>query len=309
MKKPIYLIDLTHESKLGFGSDTMPLQLGLIGAYCAAEFGDRVDVQIFKFIREFEEAVLARPPFIIGASNYLWNIDLGYKSVQAAKRQFPDIISVFGGPNYPDDREEQIRWLSNYPEIDFYIHKDGEVPFARLVRFLLDNPDAEAAKKAQLPSCHALHDGQPYLGVLEPRLRDLTVIPSPYVTGLMDKFFDQRLIPAIQTNRGCPFSCTFCTEGSRYYSKVFRTSFERKKAEVDYIVERIEHTKTLRVTDSNFGMFPEDVEFCRYLSGMQDRTGYPEYVMCSAGKNNQKRILECNRLLGGAMRLTPRCNL
>jgi len=122
--------------------------------------------------------------------------------------------------------------------------------------------------------------------------------------GLMDKFFDCKLVPAIQTNRGCPFTCTFCTEGGRYYTKVFKTSHERKIAEVEYIAERIQHTKTLRITDSNLGMFEEDVKFFEYLGELQSRTGFPEYISCSAGKNKKERILKCNELVKGAMRLT-----
>ncbi len=304
MKKKIYLIDLTHESKLGIGSDTMPLQLGLIGAYCLKEHGDKIEIQIFKFIKDLENEIKKKPPFIIAASNYLWNIDLGYKIVNIIKEKHPKTIIVFGGPNYPDEPEEQVKWLRRYPSIDFYIFKDGEVPFSRLVSFLLENPDVIAAKKAKLSSCHALIDGQPYFGSLEPRLEDLSQIPSPYLTGLMDKFFDKKLIPPIQTNRGCPFTCSYCTEGDPYYSKVCKTSFDRKKAEVDYIAKNIKHTKTLRITDSNFGMFEEDVEFCKYLGEVRKRTGYPEYLTCSTGKNQKDKILKCNELLGNIMRFT-----
>lgn len=304
MGKNIYLIDLTHESKLGIGSDTMPLQLGLIGAYCLKEHGDKVDIQVYKFTKEFTEAVKKQPPFIIAASNYLWNIDLTYKFICAVKEKFPDIIVVFGGPNYPDEPEEQILWLKKHPEVDFCIYKDGEIPFSRLVDALLRNHNLAAVKKLKLPSCHAIVDGQPYLGSLEPRLEDLSQIPSPYLTGLMDKFFDEKLIPPIQTNRGCPFTCSYCTEGDPYYSKVCKTSFDRKKAEVDYIAKNIKHTKTLRITDSNFGMFEEDVEFCKYLGEVRKRTGYPEYLTCSTGKNQKDKILKCNELLGNIMRFT-----
>lgn len=304
MKKSIYLIDLTHESQLGIGSDTMPLQLGLIAAYCLKNLGSQVDIQLFKYTKEFEETVLKKPPFLIGASNYLWNIDLCTKYVKTLKQLFPEIISVFGGPNYPDMVNEQIDWLKGYPEIDFYIYKDGEIPFTRLVEHLLDNPDIDDIKRKKLPSVHALIDGKPFFGDIEPRLEDLTDIPSPYTTGLMNKFFDQKLIPTIQTNRGCPFTCTFCTEGGKYYNKVFKTSYDRKVAEVNYIVNHIKNTKTLRITDSNFGMYVEDQDFCRYLGKMQDDVGYPEYIMCSTGKNKKERILKCNELLHGVMRLT-----
>jgi len=304
-RQPVYLIDLAHQSELGLGSDAMPLQLGLIGAYCLERLGDQVEIEVFKFIDDFERAVEARPPVLVGVSNYIWNIELGYQTVEILKRRFPGVITVFGGPNYPDVHDEQIEFLKQRPLVDIHVYKDGEVPFSELLTFLIANDwDLKAAQKAKLPSCHALIDGEPMFGETAPRIRDLTEIPSPYIAGLMDKFFDQKLIPAIQTNRGCPFTCTFCTEGGRYYNKVFKSKLERKTAEVDYIADKVQHTRTLRITDSNFGMFEEDQDFCRHLGALQKSHGYPEYLSCSTGKNRKERILECNKLLNGAMRLT-----
>ena len=303
-KLPVYLIDLAHDSKLGLGSDTMPLQLGLVGAYCADKFNDQIEVRIFKFIDDLDAALREAPPFLLGVSNYIWNIDLGYQAVEIIKRKYPDVIAVFGGPNYPDERPDQIEFHRKYPAIDVYIYKDGEVPFAELLGFLLAGNSLEAAKRAKLESCHGLIDGQPHFGETAPRIRDLASVPSPYLAGLMDQFFDNKLVPTIQTNRGCPFTCTFCTEGGRYYNKVFKSTLDRKTAEVNYIVERVKHTRTLRITDSNFGMFTEDQDFCEFLGAMQARTNYPEYIMCSTGKNRKERVLKCNELLNGAMRLT-----
>ena len=96
-KKPIYLIDLAHDSRLGLGSDTMPLQLGLVGAYCLGELADQVEIRIFKFTADFEAAVREAPPFLVGVSNYIWNIDLGYKTIEILKRHHHDTIVVGGG--------------------------------------------------------------------------------------------------------------------------------------------------------------------------------------------------------------------
>lgn len=49
---------------------------------------------------------------------------------------------------------------------------------------------------------------------------DLATLPSPYLMGLMDKFFDEKLCPLIHTTRGCPFKCAFCAEGAAYYNVV-----------------------------------------------------------------------------------------
>ncbi len=305
-KKTIYLIDLAYDTAVGYSSDMMPLQLGLIAAYCLKEHVADVDIQIFKFVNELIEAVEKAPPYpyIIGASNYMWNINLTHALVSAIKEKHPGIISIFGGPNYPEVFEEQTEWLGKYPAIDFYIYKDGEFAFSDLVGYLLKNPNITEVKKAKLPCVHSLINHHPYFGELKPRAIDLSVIPSPYLMGLMDKFFSQKLLPTIQTNRGCPFTCTYCTEGGLYYNRVAKRNFGHKKAEIDYIVAHVKHTKTLRITDSNFGMYEEDVEFCRYLSGIQEKYGYPEYVMCSTGKNQKDRVLTCNQLLHSAMRLT-----
>ena len=52
------------------------------------------------------------------------------------------------------------------------------------------------------------------------------IIPSPYTTGLLDKFLDGNLIPAFETARGCPFMCTFCDQGLDS-SKITAFSSER----------------------------------------------------------------------------------
>ena len=36
----------------------------------------------------------------------------------------------------------------------------------------------------------------------------------------MDPFFDGTLSPMLETNRGCPFKCTFCHEGNDLVTKV-----------------------------------------------------------------------------------------
>jgi len=304
MKKKIHFIDLTHRSKLGFGSDTMPLQIGLLGTYCLSQHPNSIEIELFKLVDEFENAIKKEAPFIIAASNYMWNINLTYEIIKEVKKIYPNVIVVMGGPNYPDTVEEQVSWLKKYSLVDFYVYRDGELPFSDLVGHLLKNSDLNNVKKNKLLSCHSIINGKPFFGELAPRPKDLSIIPSPYTNGLMDKFFNQKLLPIIQTNRGCPFSCTFCTEGNRYYSKVSKLSSNHKKSEVDYIVERVKHTKTLVVTDSNFGMYKEDVEFCKYLGEMQKKTGYPEYISGSSGKNQKERVLECNKLLKNALKLT-----
>ena len=60
------------------------------------------------------------------------------------------------------------------------------------------------------------------------RIKDLDEIPSPYLNGMLDKFFDGKLTPFIETNRGCPFTCSFCHTGNDYFHKLNKFSEKLK---------------------------------------------------------------------------------
>ena len=75
--------------------------------------------------------------------------------------------------------------------------------------------------KNEIDGCVSLDpDGKLKYTIPVLRIKHLDEIPSPYTTGLMDKFFDGKLTPMLQTNRGCPFKCTFCTDGKDEVNKV-----------------------------------------------------------------------------------------
>ena len=63
-----------------------------------------------------------------------------------------------------------------------------------------------------------------------------------------------RLTPMVQTNRGCPFTCTFCVDGVDAVQKVNQFSMERVKNELNYIGQNVtENVHTLHFSDLNFG--------------------------------------------------------
>ena len=50
-------------------------------------------------------------------------------------------------------------------------------------------------------------------------------------------------MPVLTTNRGCPFTCTFCAEGNKYYSKVNKSNLTRVQQELEYIAKKIVKSK------------------------------------------------------------------
>ena len=300
-KKLVYLADLTHKG-LVLSSNVFPLSIGLIAAYLIDKRPDDFEVELFKYPEDFSSAIEKRKPDVIAFANYSWNFHLGYQYAKIIKKLYPEILIVFGGPNYGLEDEEVNEFWGAYNLIDFYIVREGEEAFLQLLEtLLLYNFSAKEVtkNKKKIPNCHYAVDGKVIIGENLPRLA-LEDIPSPYLMGLMDKFFDESLGPMIHTTRGCPFSCSFCTEGAPYYNIVEQRT-ETLKQELHYIAKRIRGPNDLYISDANFGMFKQDIQKAEILVGMQKEYDYPQNIHVSTGKNQKDRVINIAKMLDGAL--------
>lgn len=312
MNEPIavYFADLTYVHQ-GIQSEIIPHAIGSVAAFAKARLQERLAVSIFKRPDNLVAALKTKQPMIVAFSNYAWNHRLAYGFAEAIKAVHPEVATIFGGPNYPLDRPCQEEFLRAHPAVDFFVVKEGEAAFADLVERLLDT-GCDLGADYDLPSVHYLHkeSGDARLNEVGPRLKNLADIPSPYLLGWLDEFFDDGFMPIIQTNRGCPFSCTFCVEGSPYYQKVYCSSGEKVRQEIEYIAERMKGVVArggradLFIADSNFGMYKQDIETCKIIRATQERYNWPQYISVATGKNQKERVLEAARLVQGAIRLS-----
>lgn len=303
MKKKtlIYLADLTHRG-LVLSSNVFPLSIGLIAAYLIKQRPEDFEVELFKYPEDFSAAFDNRKPDIVAFANYSWNFHISYEYARVIKRLWPDMPVVFGGPNYGLENDEISEFWEKYGLIDFYVVREGEEAFVHLVDSLLAHemsPQAIKSGEVKLPNCHYAVGSKIIMGPDLPRLT-LEDIPSPYLMGLMDKFFDESLGPMIHTTRGCPFSCAFCTEGSPYYN-IVEQRMETLSEELHYIAQRVRGPLDLYISDANFGMFKQDTEKAELLAEMQKKYGYPRYIHVSTGKNQKERVIEIAKMLDGAV--------
>jgi len=309
MEKPlkIYLADLTYDT---LQTAVFPLNVGLIASYCKKQFGSKVDITLFKYIDELDHAINESPPDILGLSNYVWNHHVGLEMFHILSQKNPHAIKIWGGPNFPMDPISQKKFLKKFSEIDIYVPIEGEIGFSNIVEKVLKTDSKEEMRKNILSnpidSCVFLgSDDELKFTFADSRLKKLDEIPSPYTTGIMDKFFDGKLSPMLQTNRGCPFSCTFCVDGSDAVDRVNSFSLERVIGDIDYISNHVtKEMRDLEISDLNFGMYPRDQEICKHLADTKKINNFPKNVHVTTGKNQKEKIIQAIKTLSGSIRLS-----
>ena len=305
----IFLGDLTHNT-VGMANETFPLNVGYIAAYCKNRFGSKVEITIFKYIDDLEASIYENPPDVLALSNYVWNHRIGLEMFDLIHSQDPNAITVWGGPNFPQDLESQQSFLKNYSNVDFYVPIEGEIGFSNIIEEVLKISELGYKKeilfKKPIDGCVSRKpDGLLQFTIPEIRTKKLDEIPSPYLTGLLDKFFDGKLTPMLQTNRGCPFTCTFCVDGADTVNRVNQFGLERVSSELDYIGKHIpNNVHSLHISDLNFGMYPRDLEICDDIVAIQKKYDYPHKIISTTGKNKKERIIQAIEKLNGTMSLS-----
>lgn len=301
----VSLADLTHTGIL-VDANNIPLAIGYIAAYAKTKLNNDLDMPLFKYPSDLSQFLGKETPRMACFTHYMWNARISSTFARQIKKHHPETVIVMGGPHYPVDATEQRRFLESHPEIDFYVDGEGEMPFVELVKALdAVGFDAERLKSSgqPLPSVDYIYKDRFVQNELMSRVIDLDKsLPSPYLTGLLDKFFDDKLTAMIQTSRGCPYSCTFCHDGIDYMNKIRAFSMERVQAELTYIESRIK-TPTLLLSDLNWGIFPNDLRVAEMIADSRKRTGWPRNVACNTAKNQKDRVIEMSRVLGDLLQL------
>lgn len=291
--KNIYMVQASSTyTGNGFKAAYLPYAVGLLVAYAFSDelIKENYDFKRFIFTREItDDAVESlENPAIVGFSNYIWNTRYNLVLAEKIKAKFPDCVIIFGGHNVPPDNS----FLEKYPFIDFLIHAEGEEAYRSLLLELLkENPDYSAISNISYRS------GAEFIKTPTETLSK-TDYPSPYLTGLFDKIFeenpDMQLDAILETSRGCPRSCAYCDWGCNS-QKVKLYPIERVFAEIDWMAEH--NVKFIWGADANFGAYDRDMEIVDYFISVREKTGCPERLRINYSMKDPKRVLDISRKL------------
>ncbi|MGV3523539.1 MAG: B12-binding domain-containing radical SAM protein [Candidatus Sericytochromatia bacterium] len=227
---------------------------------------------------------------IVGFSVYVWNIKLSLAIARALKAAKPEILIVFGGPQVPDQAEAFVR---EAPFIDLCCHGEGEQLFLDILETLPSRDWQHLQGVSYLDDSRFVHQPK------GARIKDINILPSPYLSGVFDGLIqahpETQWLALWETNRGCPFSCTFCDWGSATQSKVYSFDLERLYGEVDWFAaHKIEF---IFCCDANFGILKRDLDIVRHVANTKQATGYPQALSVQNTKNATERAYEVQSIL------------
>jgi radical SAM superfamily enzyme YgiQ (UPF0313 family) len=266
--------------KIGVGSLQgywLPYSVGCLWSY-AQQFdfvNDNFELTDIVFRRENIDKLLERIGKIdlCFLSCYMWNWEYSKALAQEIKIKYPECKVIMGGPQVTDKPDDSF--FNRYNFVDTVCLTEGEETFVKILQTVIDNKPLERV----------------YQGA---RLNDLE-IPSPFLSGVFDDILannpDYVFNATLETNRGCPFQCTFCDWGSLTYAKIRKFSLDKVFAELEWMAKN--KIDFVTVADANFGVFfDRDMAITDELLRLQKIYGFPKVVDATWYKNATEKVLQ-----------------
>jgi tRNA A37 methylthiotransferase MiaB len=300
--------------------DHIPLAMGMVVAYCKQYGEGRLDRK-YRFLPTVDLSVSevlkigqAFGPGVWLFSNYVWTTARCLEVCRRIKAVDERNVTIHGGPNAPKYEKAAEEFLKAHRHVDFLVRGEGEITSAELLDHIAEqwasgdiwNQDLEAIQGISF-----IEPNQSKVSVTRtadrPRLLDLDGLPSPYLSGVFDRGFirtggdgspNTRTGATIETNRGCPYKCTFCDWGSLTNQKISHFSIERVEQEIEWVGRN--KIPVLVIADANFGIFERDIEIARIAARVNKEFGYPKEFQVSYAKNDSKRRTEIVKVLFNA---------
>lgn len=271
----------------------LPYSVGVLWSYCAQfdSINSQYELDHIVWRRDSIESTVKKlaDNTVVGFSCYVWNKNYSLELAKQLKQANPNIKIVFGGPEVPITKSDVFK---TYPFIDIIVKKEGEYSFKNI----LENLDSLGNVEGLLIN----QDGTRVDTGDAVRINDLETIPSPYLSGVFDRLLEEypdvRWSVTLESNRGCPYQCTFCDWGSLTYNKIKKFDLDRVLAEIEWVGKN--KCGFLYLADANFGIFPErDLIIAKKVVEVKQKYGYPDGWNTSYAKNQKSTVIEIAKFL------------
>ncbi len=274
-----------------FNAHYLPYSAGILWSYVSSfdHIKEKYKLGTFVWKRDSIERSLEliKDSDVVGFSTYVWNKNYNYTLARKLKEQNPNVTILFGGPEPPIT---DPKFFDRFPFIDVVIKQEGEVTLKNVLENL-GNVEGLRSVVGILIN----HNGETIDTGAPERIQDLAEVPSPYTSGLFDDLVkshpDVEWNATLETDRGCPYQCTFCDWGSLTYNKVKKFELDRVFDELEWIAKN--KCGFLSITNANFGIFPErDNLIADKIIEVQKKYGYPYTFSVAWAKNQKQEVVD-----------------
>lgn len=288
MKEKFYLVQIG----VSYSSPVfLPYSVGCIAAYLKRdeEITAHYDIPDIIVMREKIDDILKRfdNPSYVAFSCFTWNLEYNKTLAIRLKEKFPDVKIIFGGHSVPNDSG----FLDEYEFIDILMHNEGEETTALFLKAMKNGESLST-----VPNISFRTDN----GNVTTEFRhpcDLSSYPSPYIDGIFDNIMkenpDKEFHATLETNRGCPYGCSYCEWC--FTKKIRPFPIEKIKSEIEWIAKN--KIKYCYCADANFGIMERDVDIAAYVIEQKKKYGYPDVFKPCYAKESDETVFKAGYLL------------
>jgi len=230
---------------------------------------------------------------ILGISLYVWNVSYSLAIAKQLKKINPEILIVAGGPHVPDLSENFLR-INSF--IDVACHGEGEKAFLQIVE------NYHTRNWENIPSISYLKHRDFIKQQKIERISDLSSVYSPYVENVFDELVHMntrhKWIGLLETNRGCPFSCSYCEWGASTYRKLNVFDISKIKQEIEWFAKN--KIEFIFCCDANYGILERDIDITQYVIDSNQKWEYPIAFSVQNTKNSTDRSYLIQHMLSNA---------
>lgn len=292
--KQIQLVQLNNN----YGNQYyLPYSIGALAAYVKqfSEITKSFEFRPFIYKREPVDVVISKMGNIdvLGVSSYSWNWELSKQIGRRVREIYPEALIIYGGPHVPDVCPD---FFVENEFIDIAVHGEGEVVFLEILKQYLaegNYANIQSISYNDKKNNRVIHNQK------LPRVKNISDLPSPYLNGEFDSLVkdnpEVEWMAPWETNRGCPFQCTFCDWGSSTASKVIEFSWDKIAQEIEWFAKN--KIGYLLGCDANFGIRKRDIEIAKALVASKEKVGYPKDFAVCFTKNSTEAIFGVGKIL------------
>lgn len=281
------------------GQAYFPYTAGVLQSFCKRHLNEPEAFEFLPiiFLRDSLDSCVEelRGSDIVLFSCYPWNLQFSLALASKLKNISPDTIMCFGGPSIPIREEACHTFLTENPFVDIACLGEGEQTTVSILEAL----KAGEQISVQGTATHDTNAGFSHISGHN-RMENLDNIPSPYLDGVFDSLISKHpeieWLGLLETNRGCPFGCSYCSWGRRGdANKIAPFHMDRIKAELDWMSEN--EVSFIFCCDANFGILERDYDVVMHVVELKKKTGFPHAFSVQNTKNMAEKTFLVEKTL------------